>query len=281
LYDARPGDRAVPFAKIDSSGPLDVYFEEEGTGDPVVLIGGFSSTIELWWAQRPRLAHEFRVILPDNRGSGRTRIPHDDGWRGMERFAGDVRGLLDALGLERVHLVGASMGGMIVQQFAVESPERLRSLSILCSRCGGADSIPAAAGVGERMERGAAAEASDAERRAGFEVMFHRSTFREAPEVIERMLAQRRSHPHTAAELARRGQAIAGWDVSDVLRHVAVPTLVMTGDADELVPPGNSDLIARLIPGAELVRVADAGHCFFQEKAAATNAALLDFLRRH
>jgi pimeloyl-ACP methyl ester carboxylesterase len=271
----------VPFAKIDSAGPLDVYFEQEGKGDPVVLIGGFTSTLELWWAQRPALAREFRVILPDNRGSGRTRIPHDDGVRGLERFAGDVRGLLDALSLERVHLVGASMGGMIAQQFAIESPERLRSLAILCSRCGGTASIPAAPEIAEKMLRGASSEASEPEARRGLEALFHPQTFREAPEVIERALANRRAHPHTPVELARRNQAIAVWDVSDVLRHVDVPTLVMTGDADLLVPAENSTLIAERIPGAELVSVADAGHCFFQEKPAATNAALLDFLRRH
>jgi pimeloyl-ACP methyl ester carboxylesterase len=131
------------------------------------------------------------------------------------------------------------------------------------------------------MLRGASSDAGEAERRAGLEVLFHPSAFREAPEVIERMLAQRRAHPHTPAELARRSQGISIWDVSDVLAHVHVPTLVMTGDADLLVPPENSRLIAERISGAELVSVADAGHCFFQEKPAATNAALLDFLRRH
>jgi pimeloyl-ACP methyl ester carboxylesterase len=271
----------MPFAKIESSGPLDVYFEEEGGGDPLVLIGGFTSTVETWWAQRPALAREFRVILPDNRGSGRTRIPHDDGVRALARLASDVRGLLDALGLERVHLVGASMGGMIVQQFALQSPERLRSLAILCSHCGGEDLVPASRQVLEKMLRGSGSDASDAERRARLEVLFHRATFREAPEVIERTLASQRAHPHTPAELARRGQGMADWDVSDLLAHLRVPTLVMTGDADLLVPPENSRLIAERIPGAELVEIADAGHCFFQEKPAATNAALLDFLRRH
>jgi len=271
----------VPFAKIDSAGPLDVYYESEGEGDPVVLVGGITSTLELWWAQRPALAREFRVILPDNRGSGRTRIPHDDGVRELERFAGDVLGLLDALGLERVHLVGASMGGMIAQQFAIQSPERLRSLAILCSRCGGAVSIPAAREVAEMMQRGASSEASEGEARRGLEALFHPRTFRESPEVIERFLANRRAHPHTPVELARRNQGIALWDVSDLIRHIDVPTLVMTGDADRLVPPENSDSIAERIPGAELVWVADAGHLFFQERPAATNAALLDFLRRN
>ena len=105
---------------------------------PVVLIGGLSSTVETWGRLAELLAQRYRVIRPDNRGSGRTRIDPDDGDRSMPAFAGDVRGLLDALGLDRVHLVGASMGGMIVQQFAVTWPERLLSLTIACSHCGGA-----------------------------------------------------------------------------------------------------------------------------------------------
>jgi pimeloyl-ACP methyl ester carboxylesterase len=271
----------VPFAKVDSAGPLDVYFEEEGRGEPVVLIGGLTSTLELWWAQRAALAREFRVILPDNRGSGRTRIPHDDGVRGPARFASDVRGLLDALGLERVHLIGASMGGMVAQQFAVDSPERLQTLSILCSHCGGAAAVPASADAVERMLRGASSDASAAERRAWLETQFHPAAFRESPGVIERALANRRAHPHTRAELERRIRGMQGWDVSDRLRELRVPALVMTGDADLLVPPESSRAIAERIPGAELVIVADAGHRFFQEKPAATNVALLGFLRRH
>jgi pimeloyl-ACP methyl ester carboxylesterase len=74
---------------------------------------------------------------------------------------------------------------------------------------------------------------------------------------------------------------MADWDVSEALRHVRVPALVMTGDSDLLVPPENSRVIAERVRGAELVMVGDAGHCFFQEKPAATNAALVAFFKRH
>jgi pimeloyl-ACP methyl ester carboxylesterase len=109
-----------------------IWYESQGAGEAVVLIGGLSSTVETWGRVADLLAERYRVIRPDNRGSGRTRLDPDDGDRSMAAFADDVRRLLDGLGLERVHLVGASMGGMIVQQFATTWPERLLSLTVAC-----------------------------------------------------------------------------------------------------------------------------------------------------
>src|SRR6188508_3002278 len=126
----------MPYIDGPRGSGLRLWYEQQGSGEPVVLIGGLSSTIETWGPIADLLAQRYRVIRPDNRGSGRTRLEPDSGDRSMAAFAGDLLHLLDGLGLARVHLVGASMGGMIVQQFAVTWPERLLSLTIACSHCG-------------------------------------------------------------------------------------------------------------------------------------------------
>jgi alpha-beta hydrolase superfamily lysophospholipase len=109
-------DFAMPHLDTTSGGsPIRIYYEEEGSGPPVVLVGGLTSTVETWGLQRPALAEFYRVIMPDNRGSGRTRVPDDEGHRSIDGFAADLLALLDGLELSRVHLVGASMGGLIVQ----------------------------------------------------------------------------------------------------------------------------------------------------------------------
>ncbi|HBZ70031.1 MAG TPA: alpha/beta hydrolase, partial [Deltaproteobacteria bacterium] len=109
----------MPVLKANNAGPIEIYWQKSGQGEPVVLVGGLTSTIEVWGRQTSALAANHCVIAFDNRGSGRTRIPIDDGVRTPKRFAGDVLALLDGLELARVHLVGASMGGMIVQEFAL------------------------------------------------------------------------------------------------------------------------------------------------------------------
>src|SRR5688500_11135090 len=99
----------MPYADGPSGSGLQVWYEEQGAGEPVVLIGGLSSTIETWGPLADLLTERYRVIRPDNRGSGRTRVEPDAGDRAMSTFAADIEHLLDALGLDRVHLVGASM----------------------------------------------------------------------------------------------------------------------------------------------------------------------------
>lgn len=271
----------MPHLITESAGKIEIYYEEQGEGDPVVLIGGVSSTAEVWEHQTRALAAQHRVLCPDNRGSGRTRVPEDDGVRTMERFAGDVLALLDGLELERVHLVGASMGGMIVQQFAVEHPGRLRSLVVACSHPGGALAVAPSPEAVAKLVQGQMEGASPEAERAGLEVVFHPDSLVQRPGLVEWYSAGKKRLPHTPQELQRRTEAVGGFDVSERLRELRVPTLVLTGSDDRIVPPENSRRIAAAIPGAELVVVEGTGHAFFIEKAEDANRALLAFFARH
>ena len=117
----------MPSVKVDNAGSIEIYYEDHGEdhgedrgeGGPLVLVGGITSTADVWGLMVPSLAERHRVVTADNRGSGRTRVAEDDGERTPERFAGDLLALIDALELDTIHLVGASMGGMIVQEFAL------------------------------------------------------------------------------------------------------------------------------------------------------------------
>ncbi|MEJ2089980.1 MAG: alpha/beta fold hydrolase [Gammaproteobacteria bacterium] len=260
----------MPYVKTDA---IEIYYEEEGSGDPVVLIGGLTSTVETWGMQRPALAERYRVVLPDNRGSGRTRVPNDDGARSMEGFADDVLALVDGLELDRIHLVGASMGGMIVQAFALAHPERLRSLVLACTLFGGPQAVRADPTVTARL-----LEATGDNADASLGVVAHPETSTKRPEAIRFYLAGKEAQPHSAEEVAARAQAVAAFDVADRVKDITVPTLVMTGKQDILVPPENSRMLAERIPNAELVEIDQAGHIFFCEQPEAVNEALLTFL---
>jgi pimeloyl-ACP methyl ester carboxylesterase len=266
----------VSVLQATNHGPIDIYYEMEGAGDPVVLIGGLTSTVETWGMQRPALAERYQVILPDNRGSGRTRVANDDGERSMEVFADDVLALLDGLGLDRVHLIGASMGGIIVQAFALAHPERLRSLVLACTTFGGPDAVAADPDVIAAL-LSATGENSD----ASLGVVAHPETPAKRPEAIDFYLAGKNAQPHSAEEVAARARAVAEFDAGQRVSEIRTPTLVLTGAQDILMPPRNSELLAERIPGAELVMIEEAGHIFFCEQPEATNRALLDFLARH
>ncbi len=266
----------MPYLQTDSQGPIEIYYEVEGSGPPVMLIGGLTSTVETWGRQRAALAARHQVILPDNRGSGRTRVPGDDGRRSIDAFARDVLALLDALDLERVHLAGASMGGLIVQAFALAHPERLRSLVLACTMFGGPQAIAADPAVTAQLLEGTGDNAD-----ASLAVVAHPESAEKRPDSLEFYLASKQAQPHSAEEVAKRAQAVAVFDVADQVGAIEVPTLVITGAQDVLVPPENSRLLAERIAGAELVEIDQAGHIFFCEQPEATNAALLDFFARH
>ena len=256
--------------------PLEMYYEEEGSGDPVVLIGGLTSTVETWGLQRPKLAERFRVLMPDNRGSGRTRVPNDDGIRTIEGFAADVLGFLDGLNLEHVHLVGASLGGIIVQAFALAHPERLRSLVLACTTFGGPQAVAADPAVTAKLLASTGVNSG-----ASTEVVAHPETPVQRPEAIEFYLASKAAQPHSAEEVAARAKAVAAFDVADRVQEIRTPTLVITGRQDVLIPPENSRMLAERIPDSELAEIDQAGHIFFCEQPEATNKVLLDFMTRH
>jgi aminoacrylate hydrolase len=113
------------------------------------------------------------------------------------------------------------------------------------------------------------------------EVLFHPSSLEGKPEAVKFYVETKRALPHNSDELARRVRGIGSFDVFDALPGLSVPTLVVTGSHDRLVPPENAHRLAARIPGAELAVVEGGGHVFYVEQPEATNRALLDFFAKH
>jgi pimeloyl-ACP methyl ester carboxylesterase len=246
--------------------------------DPVLLIMGLGAQLTLWDpAFCSALAEQgFRVIRYDNRDVGRSTWFDDAGepdvaglFAGtatapysMSDMAADAAGLLDALGLASAHVVGASMGGMIAQTFAIEYPERTRTLVSIMSTTGspsvGAPHPDALAVLAEppATTRDAAIEQAVVASRAIGSLGF---AFDE-PAVRERSATDYDRAFHPAGTVRQLAAIILQPDRTSALAHLDVPTLVIHGDADPLVDPSGGDATAAAIPGARLKRVPGMGH---------------------
>src|ERR1700722_16361597 len=126
----------MPLARSDGTR---IYWEESGTGEPLLLIMGLGYSHEMWHRTRPVVSACYRTILFDNRGVGKSDVPQ--GAYSIAQMAADAAAVLDAAGVAKAHVFGISMGGMIAQEFAINYPERVSRLVLGCTACGGRNSI--------------------------------------------------------------------------------------------------------------------------------------------
>ena len=128
----------MPF--VENQGAK-IYWDEEGEGAPLLMIMGLGAASALWWRTRPVLASRYRTLAFDNRGVGRSDVP--PGPYSMVVMASDAAAVLDAADIERAHIFGLSMGGMIAQEFALQYPGRVLSLILGCTAPGGPNAVRA------------------------------------------------------------------------------------------------------------------------------------------
>jgi 3-oxoadipate enol-lactonase len=261
--------------KVQANG-IEMFYEEKGTGEPLLLIAGFACDHTNWSQMIPLLASQYRVIVFDNRGVGQTSAPNTP--YSIRQMAEDAAGLLDAIGLSCVHVAGHSMGGQIAQELALAHPGRVRTLMLLAS-CAKLD------------ERGKAVIESwgDLPRlvdaATGLRLSFpwiYTSHFYATPGTIERVIEEVFSNPFPPSPLGiyQQSRAITSCDTSTRLDGIDCPTLVVVGNEDILSRLSFSEQLVQGIRGAELVVLEKCGHGLPTESPEATAAVLLGFLSR-
>jgi 3-oxoadipate enol-lactonase len=249
-----------------------IYWDEQGQGEPVLLIMGLGYPSAMWYRIRPTLAASYRTIALDNRGAGLSDTP--PGPYPIPQMASDTAAVLDAAGVESAHVFGVSMGGMIAQEFALQYPQRVLSLILGCTAAGGPTAVRAEPdAIQMLMTRGKMSAEEAAEAAVPF--IYDRTTPREW---IEEDLAVRRPWFPSPEGYAAQLQGILAWEAYSRLGQIVAPTLVIHGESDLLVPPGNANLIAERIPGAKVVMIPRASHLFLTDQPEAAQRAILDFL---
>jgi len=256
---------------------LEMFYLEAGSGEPLVLIMGFSGDHLGWGFQVPAFAERHRVVVFDNRGAGQTDTPETP-WT-IATMADDTVALMDALGIDRAHVCGVSMGGMIAQEIALRHPARVRTLQLHCTAAR-TDAFTRARGEAWEVMRTKLTREEAV--RANFPALFAPQTYNERADFIEFLVARALANPHPQTLAGFRGQrtAIDAHDTTERLGSIACPTLVSVGEEDTLLPPRFAREVAARIPGAEF-RTLPGGHVYFWEFPAEFNAMCLEFLARH
>jgi len=261
-------------------GDIDIHYEIHGEGEPILLIAGYTSSSGGWFLQTPALASQYSVVAFDNRGTGQTDKP-DEPYT-VDTMADDAVGLLDALGIDAAHILGASMGGRIAQNIAIRHPQKVLSLILACTGCGGPHDITGdASALRSISDPGLTQEEDEGEETGPLYHMMSKQFIDSNPEIMAQIAAISQAFPTPASTYRNHGLASGSHDAYDRLPEIGAPTLIISGDADVIVPVENSKLLAERIPNSELAILEGMGHCFKWEAADAFNGTVLDFVRRH
>ena len=263
--------------KVRANG-IEIYYEEAGSGEPLLMIIGFGGDHQAWACQVPAFVEKYRVITIDNRGAGQSDVP--DVAYSTRMMADDAVGVLDALGIERAHVLGVSMGGMIAQEVALNHPRRVRSLQLHCTYAR-ADQYMLALMESWRSIRAKATQEEWMRTVALW--LFAPATYRERPEFVEVVVQTALANPFPFSDVGflRQGDAVRTHDTLERLPALTCPTLISVGDEDILVPPRFSRQLAAALPKAHFRTFPHLAHGYFWEDPTQFNTMCLDFLREH
>ncbi|MDF1563669.1 MAG: alpha/beta fold hydrolase [Deltaproteobacteria bacterium] len=262
-------------------GPHRIWYETAGeSGSPVLLIMGLTMSGIAWHRQVEAFAPHHRVAVFDHAGVGDSG-PISVRRLTMDHLRRDALSVMDDLGWERAHVVGISMGGMIAQHLALDARERVLSLTLAATHAGGRlPVLPTASGA--RWFLKVSRAKSQTERLDAMTHLLFSDGYRRAnPEAAREAIRRDFKSLAPFGVRLRQLHAVSGHHTAPRLHELrGLPTLVIRPGQDILVPPRESDRLARLIPEARLARIDEAGHGVSREGAERFNQASLEHFAR-
>lgn len=254
------------------NGAIALDWETTGDGAALLLVHGLGYARWGWEPLVPLLAERFRVITFDNRGIGRSSVP--PGPYTAAEMATDALAVLDESGVEKAHVAGTSLGGMIAQELAIDHPDRIDRLVLLSTTPGRPAGYPMPEATVRLLEQASDWEPEVALRR------FVENALGPAPDrgLVDEILRYRFANPQDPAGWAAQAAAGTTYAGGDRCREIASPTLILSGTEDRVVDHRNSHLLGELIPGATVRLVEGGGHLVFWEHPRLVANMIIEFL---
>ena len=272
---------------------IKICYDIHGDGDSIILIHGFSDRKEHWRAQVGALSTHFKVIRMDNRGAGKSDRP--DGEYTMEVYASDIAGLMDSLSIEKSHIIGHSLGGMIAQNFAILYPNRVDKLILI-------NTIPGLKPPGESIDEAIKRYRENAitgheammkdplnEFLKGMKSSYSRNFWkimREEPKKkfhgiwsVEDLVEEKVKFGPTTKDLNNQAHALSTHNTYERLHEIKNNVLILSAEKDKSCPKTMGEKMHELIPNSKFEVIEGAGHQSILEKAPEVNQVIINFLK--
>ncbi|MFC7114330.1 alpha/beta fold hydrolase [Natronoarchaeum sp. GCM10025703] len=253
---------------------VSLYYDTWGSGETVVFIEDVGFGAWLWGWQNDALAGPFETLVWDLRGTGRSDAP--EGPYTVSQLTADLEAVLADHGVDTAHLVGCGLGGMVALDYA-QRHSRAETLTLIGASPGGEDADLRT----DRLEDAFAPRDDEAALAASLEAVVSSGFREDHPEAIERIAAWRAEDDADRAAWQAQAAAFENYEHRDPLYETTLPTMVIHGEDDEIVPFSNAELLDRELPSSELEPAPEAGHLVGVERATGVNDLLTGVIEDH
>ncbi len=257
-------------------GSLDLFYEIYGDGPPLIMIIGLGANSS-WWGNYflKGLAKHFKVIVFDNRGTGRSGDPKLD--YSIKSLADDTLALMDALNIKKSHVFGHSMGGYIAQELVLNY-NRVNKLILCSTSCGGPISVSAKPKVLKIVNKLRTGRSQEEIAMETLEILYSTEFIMANPNLIDIAIQIMTKTPLDEESYFRQTKAIQSFNTCNRLKNLEIPTLILHGMKDVLVPPQNAYLLAELLSNSRVKIFSKSAHAPFVEEPDLVLKAIFQFL---
>jgi len=273
------------FAEVNG---IKISYEIFGDGYPVVLVHGFGDTKEKWRAQTPELSKSFKVIRFDNRGAGSSDKPKDS--YELDDFVEDIKALMDHLNIDKAHIIGWSLGGMLVQNFVLKYPERANKVILINTNAGTPDDSGPEAYKNmriqkEKLKKEDPVKAFWSTARTSYYIKFRKQMEAEPSKKwyglwsVDELIEESAKTIATEQEIELQGNVLKVHNTKDRLTKITNPVLLLTASHDRITPKSSMEEMNDLLPNSKIYVVDKAGHGSPLEKAPEVNQQIIEFLK--
>lgn len=257
-------------------GDYEIYYEVKGNGIPILLLEGLGYSTWMWKFQVPEFSRRFTMIMPDNRGVGKsTRLA---GAYSIDKFARDSLGVIDALELSKFYVLGVSMGGFIAQEVAAMVPDRVKGLILVSTSAGGRKSIPMSREVYDQMRQSIDGESPKDKVRRTMKLAFTESFPISKAKEFDSLIEDRMNSIQAEDQLIYQTLSSINFDRSTSNVNVKIPSLIIAGTDDRVLPWLNSLLLYKSLPRSSLILFWGQNHLLFMERSNEFNKVMADFV---